>query len=736
VTSSLLRRYWLIGLVAVFGIVASLVTFHFARVSAEEKFASELSLQAENRTQRLQEVLSRYEGTIEGFAATFPFASIDETQLQDYARAIFVASSMLRSGLQSVSWAPRVLDGERDAFEAAARREGLPEFRVLDLVSVERLRDAARRPEYYVLRYSAPEVNAFMGLDLLSEPERAAAIREAIAKGSATATAPVPFRSGGSGIILYVPVFKSPAMGQALHRGDSTPLGVLAFRLAISATIDSIVKALEPVPQGLDMYVLDDAAPAAQRVMYARRTGEAAAGAMTRDEAEVLVEPYFGSSFAFAGRDWTLIVRPSPALLAAGTARAGWSELGSGITATALLTIYLVTSRRRAERMSRLASELQQEVAERRNAQEQLRLTQIAMDRSSEAICLVDPAGHFVHANDAACVLLGYSRAELLALTVAALDPGSGGAARWSHLRETGSQSIETHYQTKSGRIIPIDLSVSKFEFNDRAYHLMVARDATLKRQVDNDLRHAKEEAEKANRAKSEFLANMSHELRTPLNAIIGFSEMLKSQIFGPVGGERYRGYVDDILRSGRHLLKIINDILDMSKVEAGKMALHEETVDLASVILACIRLLTTRANDQQIELIFDGETDLPPVWGDALRIKQALLNVMTNAVKFSCRSGRVTVSGSVNSTGELQVIVQDTGIGMTEEGLRLALEPFTQVDNALTRRFEGTGLGLPLTNELIKLHDGRVEIDSRIGAGTTVRLILPAHRVLSKHAA
>ncbi len=735
-TSSFLRRYWLVGLVAAFGIVASLAMFHFARVSAEEKFASELSLQAENRTQRLQEVLSRYEGTIEGFAATFPFASIDENQLQDYARAIFVASSMLRSGLQSVSWAPRVVDSERDAFEAAARREGLPEFRVRDLVSVETLRAAPRRPEYYVLRYSAPEVNAFMGLDLLSEPGRAAAIREAIAKGNAAATAPVPFRSGGSGIILYVPVFKSPAAGQPLHRGDSAPLGVLAFRLAISATIDSIVKALEPVPQGLDIYVLDDAAPAAQRVIYTHVTGEAAAGATARDEADVLVEPYFGSSFAFAGRDWTLIVRPSPALLAAATARAGWSELGTGIAATALLTIYLVTSRRRAERLRRLAAELQQEVVERRNAEEQLRLTQIAMDRSSEAICLVDPTGRFVHVNDAACVLLGYSRVELLALTVAALDPEGSGAARWPNLREAGAQGIETHYHAKSGRIIPIDLSISKFEFHDRVYHLMVARDATLKRQAERDLRDAKEEAEKANRAKSEFLANMSHELRTPLNAIIGFSEMLKSQIFGPVGGERYRGYVDDILRSGHHLLKIINDILDMSKVEAGKMTLHEETVDLASVIINCIQLLSTRASDQQIELLFDGKSELPRVWGDALRIKQALLNVMTNAVKFSSPGGSVTISGAVNPMGELQVVVEDTGIGMTEEGLRTALEPFSQVDNALNRRFEGTGLGLPLTNELIKLHGGRVEIESRIGAGTVVRLILPGARVLSKHAA
>src|SRR5262249_28261007 len=153
-------------------------------------FASELTLQAENRTKGLQEVLSRYEGTIEGFAATFPFAGIDNDQLQDYARAVFVASNMLRSGLQSVAWAPRVLDGERDGFELSARRAGLAEFRMLDLVSRGTLRAAAHRPEYYILRYSAPETNAPLGLDLLSDPAREAAIRRAIAKGSAAATAP------------------------------------------------------------------------------------------------------------------------------------------------------------------------------------------------------------------------------------------------------------------------------------------------------------------------------------------------------------------------------------------------------------------------------------------------------------------------------------------------------------------------------------------------------------------
>ncbi len=246
----------------------------------------------------------------------------------------------------------------------------------------------------------------------------------------------------------------------------------------------------------------------------------------------------------------------------------------------------------------------------------------------------------------------------------------------------------------------------------------------------------AKEEAETASRTKSEFLANMSHELRTPLNAIIGFSDVMRRGIFGPVS-ERYRSYAQDIHDSGTHLLEIITDILDLSKVEAGRLTLHEEEVDLASVVVTCERLVRERADKGSVRLAIDlaSFARLPCLRADQIKLKQILLNLLSNAVKFTPSGGRVTIAGRIDPGGPLVIAIDDTGIGMTERQLRLALQPFRQVDSSLARRHEGTGLGLPLTKSLVELHQGELAIDSTFGKGTRIEVRFPSARTRpSKH--
>ena len=247
---------------------------------------------------------------------------------------------------------------------------------------------------------------------------------------------------------------------------------------------------------------------------------------------------------------------------------------------------------------------------------------------------------------------------------------------------------------------------------------------------VARTLAHAKEEAEAANRTKSEFLANMSHELRTPLNAIIGFSDIMRSGFFGPLD-DRYRGYAQDIYDSGSHLLEIITDILDLSKIEAGQLALVEEEVDLGQVLESCRRLVRERADKGGVRVGIEiaGPTRLPVLLGDQIKVKQILLNLLSNAVKFTRRGGEITVSVRVAQSEELMVEVADNGIGMTEEQIGLALQPFRQVDSSMARRHEGTGLGLPLTKSLVELHEGALSIESEFGAGTRIQVRFPKHR-------
>lgn len=244
------------------------------------------------------------------------------------------------------------------------------------------------------------------------------------------------------------------------------------------------------------------------------------------------------------------------------------------------------------------------------------------------------------------------------------------------------------------------------------------------------DLDAARLRAEAANQTKSEFLAAMSHELRTPLNAIIGFSEVMKQQTHGPVGSAKYGDYINDINDSGKHLLAVINDILDLSKVEAGLEELTEECVEVSSVIDSVLTLVCQRVQNGGLNLELDIPDEIPLLFADGRKLKQILVNLLSNAIKFTDRGGKVTFTASCDSDDGFLFEVADTGIGIAADDIPKALSQFVQVDGDLNRQYEGTGLGLPLTKALVDLHGGSMDLLSEVGVGTTVRIGLPATRI------
>jgi signal transduction histidine kinase len=245
------------------------------------------------------------------------------------------------------------------------------------------------------------------------------------------------------------------------------------------------------------------------------------------------------------------------------------------------------------------------------------------------------------------------------------------------------------------------------------------------------DLQAAKLEAEAANAAKSRFLASMNHELRTPLNAIIGFAELLQQQPFGPLGDGRYGSYAGDIEHSGRHLLAIINDILDMSKIEAGAERLHESDCELGLIVDGAVRMVQAEYNRRGIVLEVDRHLADCLLRADSLKLGRVLINLLSNAMKFTDRGGTVRLGTRLDPTGALQVTLTDTGIGMSAAQIEVALMPFGQADPADGRARQGTGLGLPISKAVMELHGGSLEIASAPGQGTTVTLTLPAARVI-----
>ena len=280
------------------------------------------------------------------------------------------------------------------------------------------------------------------------------------------------------------------------------------------------------------------------------------------------------------------------------------------------------------------------------------------------------------------------------------------------------------------GTIFPIELAVSEVEKGGRRTFTGIIRDITQRKRAESAITAARR-AELDSRAKSDFLANVSHELRTPLNAIIGFSDVLSRGYSGPLSAKQAE-YVGDIRTSGAHLLGLINDILDVSKIEAGKVELFEQDLSLERTIRAAARMVQERAGTAQVKLCLNVDANLPALRADERMGKRILLNLLSNAVKFTPEGGRITVDSCLDDDGDLIMRVIDTGIGIADKDLKVVMVPFGQVDSNLNRRYDGTGLGLPLVRSMAELHGGTLALASKPGEGTTATVRFPASRVVA----
>ncbi len=371
-----------------------------------------------------------------------------------------------------------------------------------------------------------------------------------------------------------------------------------------------------------------------------------------------------------------------------------------------------------------------------RERDDALSLLSSIFDVSEIGIVVTDHHRRVVKVNDSFCRIYGWSRDELVGSDCTdIITPDERARAIRNHtfFNKTGERGTgEMKLIRKDGGIANTLFTSAMLELSHRRrFQVTTVMDITLRKQMEVSLRLAKEQADTANKAKSAFLANMSHELRTPLNAVIGFSEMMIKETFGPLGSPKYAEYLGDIHSSARHLLEIINEVLDMSKIEAGRVELDEHETDLRPLFETVGRMIAARATELNLSVTLCVDPDVPYLYVDPRLTRQVLLNLATNAVKFSNPGGRIDMRAFMDeASGGVRIVVSDNGIGIPKDRIKIAMEPFGQVsDSVVVRGMQGTGLGLPLARAMVELHGGTLALESDQGKGTTVTITFPATR-------
>ncbi|MDP3823620.1 MAG: CHASE domain-containing protein [Burkholderiales bacterium] len=633
--------------------------------------------------------------------------------------------------LQAIGWSERLRREDVPAFEARARSEGSKGFAVFDRSDAGALAaPAAPGNELLVIRYIEPPAgnSAALGVNVLS----IAAARAAVEKARQTAlpAATAGFRltqqlegENQTGIVIYQALYAPHTPTEAQRA--SALRGVVFVTLRMD---DQLASLLPRIPSYLGLCVVDNSAGQARR----RLAGPP--GCETSTPAMLDVQP-----LRYAGRDWELRVFAEPGPLPDTHGGDVWLFALVGLLSTAMLAGFLLTLTGRARRVETAVRErtaaLQAEMREREGAEAALRESEQRfrniLNNVPIGVVYTDLNGQIIQANPRFCELTGYKEHELLALrppdyTLAEDVAQDAGLTAQLVRGEIPMYRRHKRYIAKGGGTVWVQATVSLLrDAQGQPLHIVgVAEDITEHLKLE-DAERAREAAEASNRAKSEFLSRMSHELRTPLNAMLGFAQLLELDQRQPLSATQ-QPWVSQIQQAGWHLLEMINDVLDLSRIESGNLRLHTETLNLGELLSASVAMVEGDAKQRRILIIQELGEGTATVLGDSTRVKQILTNLLSNAVKYNAEAGRIHIASRVSTLDTVEIAVTDTGLGMTPDQLGELFQPFNRLGRERSAQ-QGTGIGLVISQRLAELMGGSLKARSIAGKGSSFMLTLPS---------
>ncbi len=696
--------------VFVIGLLFSYLAFHIT-MSLQDRnaLAAQKRLQ-EQVKESLTKTLEIHKENLAGIERFFLASSfVNRHEFRLYVTAYLKK----HPSIQALEWIPVVFHNEKEVYERNAKSDGHEGFSIRELDVRGNLVPVSSRPKYYPVYYLEPLTGneSALGFDLGSDAARRKTLIKARETRTMQATASITLvqdKNKQKGFLIFTPVFK-PSDPNSKETGERL-LGFALGVFRINGLVESVIMHSEGDINLLAIRLDDTTDPGNPTQLYGSNPVAA--------KSSKPGSPWqLSSDIKFAGRKWTLTSTATPAFIAQKHDWTPWFVMITGVVLTLLLAAYLhvITNR------GRLVNEL----VRSRTIQLQASRSRIKaiLLNAVNAIITIDSGGNVTLFNPAAERMFGYPREEVLGQNVKMLMPEPYHSEHDGYLEHhlgTGEKKIigigrEVVGRRKDGSEFQMHLAVGEAHTDDTKSFVGIITDISQLKQIESDLIEAKELAEQANKHKSSFLNIMSHELRTPLTVILGYLPMLKDRNKMP-SPENIEQIAQDMDISGQHLLELINDILDISKIEAGEMNLHIEQIDVQQLMEDMKQRFSHKAQINGLEL--QTETDGFLFRADLRRIRQILINLVGNAIKFT-QEGKIIITAK-RDTDVVSFSVTDSGIGIPKSDLPYIFDPFRQVDDSSTRKIGGSGLGLAITKKLVELHGGQVMVESNYGSGST----------------